>query len=161
MKVAVLSDTHVPTRAGNLPGRVYEVCCEADLVLHCGDFVELDVYRDLQRFAPVRGVLGNMDGYDLRCILPETLAFTLEGTKVCMTHGSGPRTGLRERVKALFEPQEPGIILFGHSHRFTEFRESGLLMLNPGAVEGSRGNRSMALLTLEKGAEPLVEQVLF
>lgn len=161
MIVAVLSDTHVPTRAGNLPGRVYEVCCEADLVLHCGDFVELDVYRDLQRFAPVRGVLGNMDGCDLRAFLPETLTFTLEGVKVCMTHGSGPRTGLRERVKALFEPQAPGIILFGHSHRFTEFRESGLLMLNPGAVEGSRGNRSMAVLTMENGGEPLVEQILF
>lgn len=161
MIVAVLSDTHVPTRAGNLPGRVYEVCCEADLVLHCGDFVEPDVYRDLQRFAPVRGVLGNMDGYGLQAFLPATLAFTLEGTKVCMTHGSGSRTGLRERVKALFEAQAPGIILFGHSHRFTEYRESGLLMLNPGAVEGSRGNRSMALLTLEKGAEPIVEQILF
>jgi len=159
--VAVLSDTHVPTRAGNLPGRVYEVCCEADLVLHCGDFVEPEVYRDLQRFAPVRGVLGNMDGYGLRAILPETLTFTLEGVKVCMTHGSGPRTGLRERVRALFEPEDPGIILFGHSHRFTEYRESGLLMLNPGAVEGSRGCRSMALLTIGNGAEPSVEQILF
>ena len=161
MKIAVLSDTHVPTRAGNLPGRVYEVCCEADLVLHCGDFVEPDVYRDLQRFAPIRGVLGNMDGYGLRAFLPETLTFTVEGARICMTHGSGPRADLRERVKALFEPQEPDIILFGHSHRFTEYRENGLLMLNPGAVEGSRGNRSMALLTLGNGSEPMVEQILF
>lgn len=140
---------------------MYEVCCEADLVLHCGDFVELDVYRDLQRFAPVRGVLGNMDGYDLRSILPETLTFTIEGTKVCMTHGSGPRAGLQERVEAFFRAQSPGIILFGHSHRFTEHRENGVLILNPGAVEGSRGARSMALLTLERGTEPLVEQILF
>ncbi len=161
MIVSVLSDTHVPTRLGNLPGRVFEVCCEADLVLHCGDFVEEDVYRELMRFAPVRGVLGNMDGYGLQRFLPRTLAFTLEGFKICMTHGSGPRSGLAGRVRKLFEADRPDIILFGHSHQYTELRENGQIIINPGAVAEGRGSRSMAVLTLEKGVEPGVEQILF
>lgn len=161
MVVTVLSDTHVPTRTANLPGRVYEVCSEADLVLHCGDFVDDDVYRDLQRFAPVRGVLGNMDSCALQRFLPGKLSFTIEGYKFCMTHGSGPRAGLRERVRKLFEGDEPDVILFGHSHQFTEFREGRLLMLNPGAVAGGRGERSLAVLTVERGVEPRVSRILF
>lgn len=161
MIIAVLSDTHVPTRSSSLPGRVYEVCSDADLVLHCGDFVEPDVYRDLQRFAPVRGVLGNMDCYELQRILPVTAEFTLEGFRVCMTHGSGPRPGLAGRVSKLFADRNPDIILYGHSHRFSESRGESLLILNPGAVAESRGNRSLAVLTLEKGKKPGVEHVVF
>jgi putative phosphoesterase len=161
LRVAVLSDTHVSTRAANLPGRVYEVCCEADLVLHCGDFVEAEVYRDLQRFAPVRGVLGNMDGGDLEAMLPEEEVFTLEGMTVCMTHGSGPVFGLEDRVIRRFAERKPRIVLFGHSHRYAEREENGVLLLNPGAVAAPPGGRSMAVLTLVSGEAPKVERVLF
>ncbi len=161
MRVAVLSDTHVPTRAANLPGRVYEVCCEADLVLHCGDFVEAEVYRDLQRLAPVRGVLGNMDEGALAAMLPEEDVFNLMGMTVCMTHGSGPVFGLEDRVLNRFLHRKPRIVLFGHSHRFTGKDENGVLLLNPGAVAAAGGERSMAVLTLASGEAPLVERVLF
>lgn len=161
MKIAVLSDTHVPTRAGNLPGRVYEVCCEADLVLHCGDFVEEDVYRDLQRFAPVMGVQGNMDCGGLQRKLPVTLSLELEGLKFCMTHGSGPRWGLQERVVKTFANDGPHVVLYGHSHQFTETSGNGVLVLNPGAVAGARGSRSMALLTVVRGVPPVVEHIVF
>ncbi len=161
MLIAVLSDTHVPSRVACLPGRVYEVCAEADLVLHCGDFVEADVYRDLQRFAPVRGVLGNMDGGALAGMLREEEVFTLEGMTVCMTHGSGPPFGLENRVMKRFAHRNPRVVLFGHSHRYTEREENGVLLLNPGAVAAARGERSMALLTLVPDGNPRVERVLF
>ena len=37
---------------------------------------------DLERLAPVRGVLGNMDGPDLARLVPEKLEFELEGSRI-------------------------------------------------------------------------------
>ncbi|OPL19499.1 MAG: hypothetical protein AVO35_10065 [Candidatus Aegiribacteria sp. MLS_C] len=161
MRIAVLSDTHIPTRLGAIPGRVYEVCAECDLILHAGDVVELEVLHDLERFAPLKAVSGNMDPCDITERYPESLELTIEGFRICMTHGSGPGFGLRERLLRRFQPRNPDIIIYGHSHEFNNDLKDGVLRLNPGAVSSSKGKRSMALLTLEEGSEPKVEKITF
>jgi len=158
LRIAVLSDTHVPTRASGIPGRIYEICTECDLVIHAGDFVEEHVLLDLERLAPVKGVLGNMDDHALAGILPRSIDIRLEGLRVCAAHGYGSHLGLEERVLAMFT-LEPDIVIFGHSHSWLEERRGKTLLLNPGAVCGPR-NRSLAILTLQNGAEPVVERVL-
>ncbi|MBD3278453.1 MAG: YfcE family phosphodiesterase [Candidatus Aegiribacteria sp.] len=161
MKIAVLSDTHIPTRLGALPGRVYEVCAECDLILHAGDCVERDVLIDLERFAPVKAVHGNMDPSDLASSYPEALELELEGFRVCMTHGWGAGYKLENRVQKRFSPRNPDLVIFGHSHTFHNSVKSGVLSLNPGAVCSKKGKRSIALLTLEEGNQPEVEQIKF
>jgi putative phosphoesterase len=161
LRIVVLSDTHIPTRLGAIPGRVYEVCAECDLILHAGDVVELDVLRDLERFAPLKAVQGNMDPYDITDRYPESLELNLEGFRICMTHGSGPGFGLKDRLSRRFQPRNPDIIIYGHSHEFNNDKRDGVLRLNPGAVSSSKGKRSIALLTLEKGIEPQVEKITF
>lgn len=161
MKIAVLSDTHIPTRLGSLPGRVYEVCTECDLILHAGDMVDRSVAIDLERFAPLKAVHGNMDAYDLRDRYPENLEIELEGFRICMTHGTGARFGIENRILKRFSQRKPDIIIFGHSHVYNSDFKDGVLRLNPGSVCGGSGRRSFAILTLEKSQKPKVERILF
>ena len=161
MKIAVLSDTHIPTRLGAIPGRVYEICAESDLILHSGDMVDLGVIIDLERFAPVKAVHGNMDPYDICKRYPESLELELEGHRICMTHGTGARYGIEKRIFKRFKPRNPDIIIFGHSHVFHSDMHDGILMLNPGALANGRGRRSFTILTLAKDKKPEVEQILF
>ncbi|MDM7991906.1 MAG: YfcE family phosphodiesterase [Candidatus Fermentibacter sp.] len=157
MRIVVLSDTHVPTRASGIPGRVYEECANCDLVIHAGDFVESFVLEDLERLAPVRGVLGNMDGFDLSRLLSQKLVFELEGSRIGLIHGWGPPWDLEARVRKSFDV-EPDIIIHGHSHEWQEKWTGEKLLLNPGSASGGHGS-SFAVLTLEEGALPSVERI--
>ena len=161
MRIAVLSDTHIPTRLGALPGRVYEVCAECDLILHSGDMVEREVIRDLERFAPVKAVHGNMDPYDISARYPDTFMIEIEGFRVCMTHGTGARFGIENRIYRKFRDLEPDVIIFGHSHVFHSDVHEGTLRLNPGSLANTKGRRSFAVLTLNRGEQPSVEHILF
>ena len=146
---------------GAIPGRVYEICAESDLILHSGDMVDLSVIIDLERFAPVKAVYGNMDPYDITRRYPESLELELEGHRICMTHGTGARFGIENRIQKKFKTLNPDVIIFGHSHVFNADIQDDVLRLNPGAVSGSKGNRTMAVLTLEKDKKPEVEKISF
>jgi len=161
LRIAILSDTHIPTRLGALPGRVYEICAECDLILHSGDIVEREVIRDLERFAPLKAVHGNMDPYDISTRYPESLILDIEGFKICMTHGTGSRFGIENRIYKRFKDLKPDVIIFGHSHVFHSDIHEGTLRLNPGALCERKGRRSFAVLTLEKNSQPEVEHILF
>ena len=161
MKIAVLSDTHIPTRLGAIPGRVYEVCAECDLILHAGDMVDRSVALDLERFAPLKAVHGNMDPCDIRDRYPESLEIQLEGFRICMTHGTGARYGIEKRIYGRFKERKPDVVIFGHSHVFNADYKDGVLRLNPGSVCGSKGFRSFAVLTLEEGSKPVAQQIQF
>ena len=129
-------------------------------MIHAGDFVEDHVLVDLERLAPVRGVLGNMDDHSLAGILPAKLDIQIEGFRICVAHGYGAPLCLEERVLSMFEG-EPDLMIFGHSHSWLEEWRGSTLLLNPGAASGSAGRRSMAVLTLVRGGKPSVERILF
>ena len=127
MRIAILSDTHIPTRLSDIPGKVYEVCGDADLVLHAGDHVQKSVITDLERIAPVKAVQGNMDGREL-AHLPERLCLELEGFRICMAHGSGAPFKLEKRVLSWFSHRNPDIVVFGHTHSYMEKTIEGTLV---------------------------------
>ncbi len=157
MKIAVISDTHIPARLQALPGLVYEACAESELIIHAGDIEERDVIYDLLRFAPVKVVRGNLDIDPY----PEELTLTLECFKVCISHGSGAYHNVRERLRRRFNKSEPDIIIHGHTHIFHWKKQHNIWFLCPGAVANPTGSRSMAMLTLEKGSQPQVEKIIF
>ncbi len=161
MKIAVLSDTHLPVRLQALPGVVYEACADVDLIIHAGDIEEKSVIEDLQRLAPVKAVHGNMDGMDTVQRYPDRLILELEGFTIGVTHGSGASWGIRNRIRDKFKPLEPDLIIHGHTHEYFWKKENGIWFLNPGAVAGQAGRRSMAILFLEKGREPDTAPIRF
>lgn len=60
--VGLISDTHVPVRAKEIPKEVFKVFESVDYIIHAGDLVDLSVVDDLEQLAPVLVVYGNMDG---------------------------------------------------------------------------------------------------
>ena len=149
MLVVVLADTHIPRRAKELPEGLVPHLRSADLILHAGDLLVEDVLYELESYAPVRAVKGNVDGWDVR--LPEALEFGVEDVSVAMIHDSGPKKGRWGRMRRRF----PGarIVVFGHSHIPWLEDEDGLMLLNPGSPTNRRRapEHTFALLRVEGG----------
>lgn len=159
MRIAVISDTHIPTRLKELPAKVLAECADSNMIIHSGDLVSPEILDELSKYAPVKAVKGNMDAYGPSATLPETIKLEIEDFTIFVTHGSGAPYKLADRVLRRFEGSNPDIVIFGHSHEFHHDKKNGVIRLNPGAVSGTRGMPTMAILTLEKGKEPQVEKI--
>ena len=44
IKILVLSDTHIPRSANDLPQQIYNELPNIDMIIHAGDFVEKEIY---------------------------------------------------------------------------------------------------------------------
>ena len=149
MLVVVLADTHIPRRAKGLPDGLVPHLESAGMILHAGDLLVEDVLYELESYAPVRAVKGNVDGWDVR--LPETLEFEVGGVAVAMIHDSGPKKGRSGRMQR----RVPGarVVVFGHSHIPWLEDEDGLMLLNSGSPTDRRRSpdHTFALLRAEDG----------
>jgi putative phosphoesterase len=153
MRIVVISDTHIPHRAKDLPAKLWEEIEKADLVIHAGDYTSFDFYTELTSVAEVRGVYGNMDEYRLTEILPEKEILEVEGKRIGIFHGFGAPLGLEKRVRKKFENDKVDIIIYGHSHRAVLKEEDNLLIINPGSPTDKIFTRylSYAILEIEGG----------
>jgi putative phosphoesterase len=133
--IAVIADTHMPKGARRLPSRCVELLREAEVVLHAGDFIRVEVLRELEALCPgrVHAVHGNVDEAELRGLLPETLEVTVGAHRLAMVHDAGPARGRLERMRRRFP--DAGAVVFGHSHLPLHEEEMG-----EGDAEGARGN---------------------
>lgn len=121
------------------------------MILHAGDFVSVAVLEELRRFAPVDGVVGNMDEAALRAILPERQVVEVEDARIGIVHSAGPEVGRLERLVSMF----PGCdaVVYGHTHQPEVSRVDELWVLNPGSPTERRRApaHSMLMLLLESG----------
>lgn len=150
MKIAVISDTHIPDRAAELHPALIEVLqhSQPELILHAGDISVPAVLHALEAVAPVKAVRGNRD-FLLVSQLPITEAFEVEGTRMVLTHGhlsflsyamdkfhhltrGYDRNRIIKRLAASF-PQAK-VIVFGHTHRAENVWVGGQLFFNPGSA---------------------------
>jgi uncharacterized protein len=132
--IAIISDTHMPRGDRRLPRRFVELIAGADLLLHAGDFVTLDVLRELERIGPpLAGVHGNVDTAEVRQLLPAERIVEAGEARIAMLHDAGPRAGRLERMRALFGERADALV-FGHSHLpLHERADDGFQIFNPGS----------------------------
>ena len=140
MIIGVLSDTHIRLPE-EIPQKVIKTLSTADLIIHAGDIVTLEVLEGLRRLGEVKAVCGNMDSDELRMMLPEREIFVADGKKIGITHGSGGPWGIENRVRELFSDVD--IIVFGHTHNVKNEVLGGTLFFNPG-----QGKNSFGILTI-------------
>ena len=131
MKILVLSDTHIPRSAPDLPGRVYEEIEKCDMIIHAGDFVEKEVLDKLKALKETKAVYGNMDSHGLREILNPKEIISIGRFKIGLIHGHGAPDGLIDSVKAEFGKVD--VIVFGHAHHAVNTVKLGTLFFNPGS----------------------------
>jgi putative phosphoesterase len=147
-RIGLISDTH--NFLDEAVFRHFEPC---DEIWHAGDFGSAAVSDRLKEFRPLRGVYGNIDGYDIRSAFPETATWDCEGVKVLMTHIGG-RPGRYEpgaRKRILLE--KPDLFICGHSHilRIRYDDSMNCLYMNPGAAgkQGWHQVRTLVRFTVE------------
>ena len=95
----LISDTHLPHRGTDLSAQVWDAVDAADVVIHAGDWVSVDLLDRLdERAARLVGCWGNNDGSELRARLPERADVTLEGVRFTVVHETGAATGREARM---------------------------------------------------------------
>jgi len=116
VKVAVISDTHIPATCNSLPAILLEKIKGVDLIIHAGDCTELSVIEELRKIAPVEAVAGNMDSNIIRRQFPVKKILELGAFKIGISHGYGSPDKLVDYVKDLFKEDKLNCIIYGHSH---------------------------------------------
>jgi len=137
VRVLILGDTHVPSRAEELPPWIEKVVEEGwDLILHAGDVEENWVLEYLSHFGELYAVKGNMDYLPL----PEFKIIETDLGRTLLLHGHQVRPrGNREQLMALGRAAGADVVVSGHTHRpFIEERD-GVILLNPGTATGAWG----------------------
>ncbi|CAN5121235.1 YfcE family phosphodiesterase [soil metagenome] len=149
MRLLLLADTHLPKRARDLPGAVWVLVEEADLVVHAGDWVDVPLLDALQaRSRDLLACWGNNDGPALRARLPEVARRTIEGVRVAVVYETRAAAG-RERRADLAHP-DVELLVFGHSHiPWDTTTPRGMRLLNPGSPTDRRRQPVCTVMTLE------------
>lgn len=154
MRIAVVSDTHLPRFGRALPPALADGLRAAapELILHCGDWTAEFAVDLLAAIAPVEAVAGNNDGPELHGRFGRRRVVSAGGRRIGLVHGDlGPGGTTPERARRSFGPGEVDVVCFGHSHiPLVERLPDGRLLLNPGSPTDRRRqpNPTWALLTV-------------
>lgn len=149
MRIAVISDTHMPKGDRVLPAACVERCSAADAILHGGDINELATLRAIQAFGPpVHAVWGNNCTEEVRSEIPKELEIELAGVRIGMIHIGGPAARRPERLEERFPGC--GLVIYGHSHVPEHLvTAGGTHVLNPGSPTERRRAPHCAMATVE------------
>jgi len=132
VRIAIVSDTHMPRGERRLPDSCVEQLRVADLIVHAGDFVTLSVLRELESHGVVVGVHGNVDDPGVRAALPARALVECDGARIGIVHDAGPARGRIARLRGRFPNADA--VVFGHSHTpLHEQLQDGFQIFNPGS----------------------------
>ena len=153
-RLLLLSDTHLPKRARDLPAEVWSAVDAAEVVFHAGDWVDVATYQRLRTRLEDRSeggarliaVWGNNDPAELRALIPEVARVEVDGIRFAMTHETGAAAGREARADAAFPDAD--VLVFGHSHiPWDSTSPAGLRLLNPGSPTDRRRQPFCSYLT--------------
>lgn len=161
-RVAIVSDSHVPSREAALPGWVRAEVTRADHTIHAGD---VDARESLDEIADIAAgftaVKGNTDPESME--LPITARVEVEDVEFVVTHGIGGGTYYRNQVVArvLEAAGTPGAIgISGHTHEPHDLTMEGTRFLNPGSCTGAWPTDDATMMVAEVEADDLSVEVV-
>jgi len=134
-RIGLISDTH-----NYLDEQVFKHFQNCNEIWHAGDFGTIAVADQLKAFKPLKGVYGNIDGYDVRSVYPEKLIWNCEDVKVYMTHIGGHPQKYAPGIKQELTRNNAKLFISGHSHilKIIYDDNTNCLHINPGAA-GKQG----------------------
>ena len=130
-RIGLISDTH-----GFLDSAVFKHFDACDEIWHAGDFGNISIADSLNAFKPLKGVWGNIDGYDIRSVYGQKEAWTCEEVSVFMTHIGGYPGRYAPGIKQELINNKASLFICGHSHILKVMYDdkTGCLHMNPGAA---------------------------
>lgn len=149
MRIGVMSDSHGDLKAID---RALDQLGPVDVFFHLGDHVDDGIFlQSICSPIPVYTLRGNCDfGTDAGIEMVNTVI----GEKrimACHGHTLGVKSGLN-RLFYQAKSLEADIALFGHTHHAFLTTEEGILIMNPGALSRTWGEkRSCGIITITEG----------
>jgi hypothetical protein len=149
MRVAVISDTHIPSRAAALPTACLERLREADLILHTGDVSDAATLAVLGSLgAPLVAVRGNVEEPKVRRRLAEAEEVDAAGLRIGLIHDAGPEAGRPARLRRRFPGAD--LVVFGHRHiPLLDRGHDGFAIMNPGSTTDRRRQPRCSMAEIE------------
>jgi uncharacterized protein len=153
VKLLLMADTHVPHRSRDLPEQLWRAVAEADVVVHAGDWVCVELLDALlARSGRLIGVVGNNDEPSLSARLPKIATAQLDGVRLAVVHETGSARDREMRCAARFSDAD--VLVFGHSHIPWDTvapttAPTGLRLLNPGSPTDRRRQPTCSWMTAE------------
>ncbi|MDY6819350.1 MAG: metallophosphoesterase family protein [Halobacteriales archaeon] len=154
-QLAIISDTHVPTRADGIPDDFRNRIAAADHTIHAGDFTAPETLEDIRDLTDgqLTAVYGNMDPHGLD--LPGVATLSIEDVTFVVTHGTGDPAGYEDRVVRTVrqEASKTAIGVAGHTHTLLDTVVDGIRILNPGSVTGAPPATETTMMTATVSGE--------
>jgi len=129
MKIGVVSDTH----SRRIPEQLINDFKDVDLIIHAGDFVTVDQLNFFKQMKEFKAVYGNMDGTDIRHMVPKKEIFVAEGCTIGIFHGSGAPKDVLQSVIEEFASDKVDVVVHGHSHIPFNEKVNDVLYFCPGS----------------------------
>lgn len=142
--IAVISDSHIPSRAEKIPEKFWEKIEEANITVHAGDYAREETYNAVEEYSKkFYGVKGNCDFFESEK-LEQSHTFEAVGLKLGVYHGTGisPRGHTPTLEKIADEDLEVEVLINGHTHQQEIKKTDKALLLNPGSCTGVGGGSS-------------------
>jgi putative phosphoesterase len=113
IKIIALSDTHLDR---DLPKNLVDLARGADIIMHAGDFVNMEIYDTLNDLGRVEAVCGNADSPTIRRLLPERKVVDVEKVRIGLIHRASHSS---EPLGAgmLAREIDVDVLVYGHLHR--------------------------------------------
>lgn len=146
VRIGLISDTH-----GLLRSEAKKILSGCDLIIHAGDFDNQQVLTELQQLAPTTAVRGNVDFEPWANTLKLTERLEVGSWSILVVHNI-------EDIN--ITEQQNKIIVFGHSHRFLEKSQNGVLFVNPGSAGPRRFTLPITMAVLTLNTEATVEKIV-
>ena len=141
-KIGLISDTH-----SHFDDAMREFLQPVSQIWHAGDVGSAALLEDFQAFKPTIAVYGNIDGYEVRLMVPAVQVFQVEQVKIVMMHIGGYPGRYEPKARQLLMTERPQIFVCGHSHilKVMYDKQFNCLHMNPGAagVSGFNPKRTM------------------
>jgi putative phosphoesterase len=153
-RLAIIADTHISSRAEQIPEWIREGVERADHTIHAGDFDSADALDDVRDLAgdELTAVTGNIDPH---FNLPSVATVERGGVEFVVTHGTGDLDGYEERVAGIVREEggEGAIGVSGHTHQLLDAEVDGVRLLNPGSATAAdpASTESMLVAKIEDG----------
>ncbi|MFB6111217.1 MAG: metallophosphoesterase family protein [Halobacteriaceae archaeon] len=168
MQVALIADSHIPTRADSIPETFRDRIAAADHVIHAGDFETAETLAEVRRLAEgLTAVHGNADPGSIA--LPSVASLEIDAVNIVVTHGNTNHVQAavethgsvmsesdwqaaiadtaRARTRA-WDSDGPLIGVGGHTHEVVDTRFEDVRLLNPGSVTGAAPAERATMQTL-------------
>jgi uncharacterized protein len=160
VRLLLIADTHVPSRARDLPAQVWDEVARADVVVHAGDWMKPELLDELTaRSKRLVACWGNNDGPELRARLPERADVVLDGLRLTVVHETGASGGREARMSRSYPDTD--VLVFGHSHiPWDTTTGAGLRLLNPGSPTDRRRQPFCTYMTTHIEDSALTDVVL-